>query len=43
MKKLLEKKVNRGGYGDKTSLYAETGLVDFLECEDPYLFLSSYN
>ena len=44
LKKLLETKRNRSGYGDKgMTLYQETNLMDFLECEDPYLFLSTYN
>ena len=43
LKKLLEVKRNRSGYGDKTTLYQETSLMEFLECEDPYLFLSTYN
>jgi Domain of unknown function (DUF3381) len=43
LKKLLETKRNRGGYGDKTSLYQETDLIEFMESADPYLFLSTYN
>ena len=43
LKKRLETKRNRSGYGDKTTLYHETDLFEFMECEDPYLFLSSYN
>jgi hypothetical protein len=44
LKKLLETKRNRSGYGDRTGqLYQETDLIDFLQCEDPYLFLSTYN
>ena len=43
LKKLLEKKRNRGGYGDRTNLYAETDLYEFMESADPYLFLSTYN
>lgn len=44
LKKLLETKRNRSGYGERTgNLYTETDLYDFLECEDPYLFLSTYN
>ncbi len=38
LKKLLEKKRNRSGYGDGAGvmLYQETDLMDFLECADPY-------
>jgi AdoMet-dependent rRNA methyltransferase SPB1 len=43
LKKLLETKRNRSGYGDKTTLYQETELIEFMECADPYLFLSTYN
>ena len=44
LKKLLETKRNRSGYGDKSAtLYQETDLMDFFESEDPYLFLSTYN
>ena len=43
LKKLLETKRNRGGYGDRTSLYDETDLIEFLESQDPYTFLSTYN
>jgi hypothetical protein len=44
LKKLLETKRNRSGYGDRTgSLYQETDLFDFLESADPYPFLSTYN
>lgn len=43
LKKLLDVKRNRGGYGDKTSLYAETDLIEFMDCADPYQFLSTYN
>ena len=43
MKKLLETKRNRSGYGDRETLYKETDLIDFLECSDPYEYLSSYN
>ena len=44
LKKLLETKRNRSGYGDRTGLlYQETDLMEFLECADPYQFLSTYN
>jgi hypothetical protein len=44
LKKLLETKRNRSGYGERTGLlYQETDLMDFLECADPYQFLSTYN
>ena len=32
LKKLLENKKNRSGYGDKTSLYMETDFSEFLDC-----------
>lgn len=45
LKKLLENKVNRGGYDDRNhgTLYQETDFIEFLESQDPYLFLSTYN
>lgn len=43
LKKLLNQKPNRGGYGDKTILYQETDLIDFMECADPYEYLQAYN
>ena len=43
LKKLMDKKVNRKGYGDREVLYAETDLMDFFECSDPYQYLSNYN
>jgi hypothetical protein len=44
LKKLLETKRNRSGYGERTGLlYQETDLMEFLECADPYQFLSTYN
>ena len=44
LKKLLETKRNRSGYGERTGLlYQETDLMEFLECSDPYQFLSTYN
>lgn len=44
LKKLVEqKKRNRSGYGDRETLYQETDFFDFLECADPYEYLSSYN
>ena len=44
LKKLLTTKRNRSGYGDRTgSLYQETDLIEFLESQDPYPFLSTYN
>lgn len=36
LKKLVETKRNRSGYGDREVLYSETDLFDFLECADPY-------
>jgi hypothetical protein len=43
LKKLLDKKVNRGGYGDRETLYQETDLFEFLESADPYVYLANYN
>lgn len=43
LKTLLKTKRNRSGYGDKETLYQETNFIDFLECADPYEYLSSYN
>ena len=45
LKKLLENKVNRGGYEERAhgTLYQETDFIDFLESQDPYLFLANYN
>ncbi|CDW82321.1 pre-rrna processing protein ftsj3 [Stylonychia lemnae] len=47
LKKLLENKVNRGGYtensGNMGTLYQETDFIEFLESQDPYVFLSAYN
>ncbi len=45
LKKLLEKKNNRSGYADNNlgQLYQETDLIDFLDSQDPYIFLSTYN
>jgi AdoMet-dependent rRNA methyltransferase SPB1 len=45
LKKLLENKVNRSGYNENNMglLYQETDLIDFLESQDPYIFLSTYN
>ena len=39
LKRLITPKVNRGGYGDKTNLYQETDLSEFMECTDPYEYL----
>jgi AdoMet-dependent rRNA methyltransferase SPB1 len=43
LKKLLDTKKNRSGYGEKEVLYSETDFFSFLEAVDPYLFLSTYN
>lgn len=45
LKKLLESHVNRGGYSENVRgvVYQETDFFDFLECQDPYQYLSSYN
>lgn len=39
----MDQKVNRKGYGERETLYAETDLIEFLECSDPYQYLASYN
>lgn len=45
LKKLLEVKRNRSGYSEKKgqTLYLETDFWEFLECADPYEYLSNYN
>jgi len=48
LKKLLDKKkVNRSGYsdaaGEKNVIFEECDLIDFLEAEDPYVFLTKFN
>lgn len=45
LKKLMDKKVNRSGYSQSQtqSMYLETDFIDFLECQDPYEYLSTYN
>ena len=39
LKRLIDSKVNRGGYGDRETLFAQTDLIEFLESADPYQFL----
>jgi len=45
LKKLLLNKVNRSGYKESVggALYQETDFIEFLESQDPYVFLSTYN
>ena len=44
LKKLVITKRNRSGYNtDRQVLYQETDLIDFLDCADPYEYLSAYN
>jgi len=48
LKKLIDKKkVNRSGYSDeaveKNVLYEEADLIDFLESQDPYVYLTKFN
>ena len=48
LKKLLDKKrPNRSGYADealeKTVLYEEADLIDFLDSQDPYSYLTKFN
>jgi hypothetical protein len=45
LKKLLETKKNRKGYNPEKgqALYMETDFSEFLDCADPYEFLSTYN
>lgn len=46
LKKLIEKSSrNRGGYGDdfRNSLYNECSLIDFMESEDPFEYLTKFN
>ena len=44
LKKLLNQKVNRGGYADGVNqLFTECDLVDFLTASEPHEYLSSFN
>lgn len=45
LKKLLNpSKRNRGGYADgKALIYDECDLIDFLESQDPYEYLTKFN
>ena len=48
LKKLVDKKrVNRSGYSDealeKNVLYDEADLIDFLDSQDPYAYLTKFN
>jgi len=44
LKKLVEeKKRNRSGYGDRSVLYQEVDLSDFMESSDPYNYLATFN
>ena len=48
LKKLVDKKkVNRSGYSDdaieKNVIYEEVDLIDFLESQDPYVYLTKFN
>lgn len=43
LKKLLETSRNRSGYADNLVVYQETDFYDFLECQDPYQYLSTYH
>lgn len=35
----MDQKVNRSGYGEKSTLYLETDFIDFLDSADPYEYL----
>ena len=48
LKKLLDKKKkNRSGYSDaaveKNVIFEQCDLIDFLESEDPYVYLTKFN
>lgn len=45
LKKLITTKKNRGGYDDKSGsqLYAECDLMEFLQAQNPHMYLSGFN